>query len=76
MTYKGYTRKQGEAVDRYVKKAYDTLTLRGKKGFREDLQTHAALTGESVNAFIGRAIAETMERDKKRIAELMTKDRK
>ena len=70
-----YTKKSGEAVDRYVKKNYDTLSLRGKKGFREELQSHAALTGESVNAFICRAIRETMERDKKRIAELMKQSR-
>ena len=29
----------------------------------ERVQTHAAAQGESTNAFIGRAITETMERD-------------
>lgn len=73
--YKGYTRKQGEAVDRYMKKTYDQILVRDKKGFKEEVQNHAALTGESVNAFICRAIAETMDRDKKRIAELMKQSR-
>ena len=76
MVYKGYNRQQGKAVDKYVKKTYDTITVRGKKGFRENLQNHTALTGESVNAFICRAIEEAMERDRARIAELMRNDRK
>ena len=35
-----------------------------QKGRREVIQAHAAAQGESVNAFINRAIMEAMERDK------------
>lgn len=69
--YKGYTRKQGEAVDRYMKANYDQVLVRDKKGFKEEVQNHAALTGESTNAFILRAIRETMERDKADITKMM-----
>ncbi|WP_243417011.1 hypothetical protein [Pseudoflavonifractor phocaeensis] len=35
------------------------------KGRKAEIQAHAEAHGESVNAFIGRAIAEAMERDKR-----------
>ena len=38
------------------------LTL--PKGQKDEIQAHAAAQGESVNAFINRAISEAMERDK------------
>lgn len=49
--------------DRYNAKAYDEIKVRVFKGQKEVIQSHAEMQGESVNAFIGRAIAETMERD-------------
>ena len=50
--------------DRYNAKAYDEIKLRVKKGQKEIIKTHAEKhDGGSVNAFIQRAIAETMERD-------------
>ena len=44
----------------------DTITIRMPKesGLKEAIQAHAEAGGESVNAFILRAITETMERDK------------
>ena len=51
--------------DRYNAKAYDEIKLRVKKGQKEKIKTHAErFDGGSVNAFIQRAIAETIERDK------------
>lgn len=43
----------------------DRLTIRTPKedGLKAAIQAHVALTGESVNAFIVRAITQTMERD-------------
>ena len=49
--------------DRYNDKAYDQIQFRVKKGQREVIQAHADSQGESMAAFITRAIRETMERD-------------
>lgn len=42
----------------------DRLSIALPKGSRESIKAHAQAQGESVNGFIGRAISETMERDK------------
>lgn len=47
----------------YIKEAYDRVNLTMPKGKKEIIQTHAAAQGESVNAFINRAIDHEMERD-------------
>lgn len=49
--------------DRYNAKAYDEMKVRVAKGNKEQIQAHAEAQGESLNAFINRAINETMERD-------------
>lgn len=49
--------------DRYNAKAYDEMKVRVTKGNKELIQDHAEAHGESLNAFINRAITETMERD-------------
>ena len=54
---------QQRAVHKYVKANYDRLDLTMPKGRKEDLKAHAQARGESVNAFINRAITETLERD-------------
>lgn len=41
----------------------DRLSLALPKGKKAEIQAHAQAHGESVNAFISRAIRETMERD-------------
>lgn len=51
------------AVNKYKKNNYDRIEITVPKGQRDIFQAHAAARGESTNAFIGRAIAETMERD-------------
>lgn len=55
---------QRRAVDRYVKKNYDSFQVRVPKGRKETIKAHAEAQGESVNAFVTRAISETMSRDK------------
>lgn len=57
---------QRRATEKWNNEKVDSLHLRVKKGLREALQAHAEQQGESVNAFINRAIAETMERDKQK----------
>ena len=44
-------------------KTYDRINLTVKKGQKEIIQAHAEARGESVNGFINRAIAQTMEQD-------------
>lgn len=43
----------------------DELKIRVPKGRKAEIQAHAEAMGESLNAFVGRAINETMERDKR-----------
>ncbi len=56
-----------EAVRRAVKKYNDEkverIPMRVPKGEKEIIQAHAASRGESVNAFLNRAVKETIERD-------------
>lgn len=55
---------QQRAVKKYMAANYDEIKIRISKGEKPIIQAHAAARGESVNGFIGRAIQETMERDK------------
>ena len=57
------TEAQRRANDKYLKEKVDDIRFRVPKGQREVIQNHAANQGESVNAFINRAVKETMERD-------------
>ena len=54
---------QQRATANYVKKSYDRIEVKVVKGKKDTIQTHAEAQGESLNAFINRAITETMERD-------------
>lgn len=49
----------------FIKDTYDRINLTVPKGEKEKIRLHAESKGEKVNAFIQRAIKETMERDKK-----------
>lgn len=54
---------QQRAVNKYMKENYDEIKVRTEKGKKDQIKTHAESHGESVNAFINRAIDETIERD-------------
>ena len=54
---------QQRAVNKYVKSNYDEVKLRMPKGKKDIIQAHAAQQGESVNAYINRAIDKAMQRD-------------
>jgi predicted HicB family RNase H-like nuclease len=56
-------RQQGH-VNKYINKAYDRINLTVPKGRKETIKAHADTMGESVNAFINRAINTTIEKDK------------
>ena len=54
---------QRRAVAKYNDTNYDQTQVRLPKGRKKEIKTHAASRGESTNAFINRAITETIERD-------------
>lgn len=62
--------RKAEWQNRYIAKTYDRINLTVLRGQKETIRTHAAARGESVNAFIARAIRETMERDQSAAAPL------
>ena len=57
-----------KANAKYEAKAYDKTLIRLPKGRLDEIRAHIEPAGESLNGFIGRAIAETMERDSGRTA--------
>ena len=52
------------AIRKYDAEKVDRVLFRVPKGKKELLQQHAAARGESLSAFINRAIDETIARDK------------
>ena len=54
---------QQRAVNKYMKSNYDRVNLVMPKGKKDVIHAHAAQQGESVNAYINRAIDEAMQRD-------------
>lgn len=58
------TTKAGQqAVNRYIAKAYDRVNLTIPKGEKDTIKAFAEAHGESVNAFILRAVKEAMARE-------------
>ena len=56
---------QTRASNKYIAKTYDRINLTVAKGCKDIIKEHAAaFDNGSVNAFINRAITETMERDR------------
>lgn len=55
-------KRQLEYAKKYLKK-FDEIKIRVPEGEKDKIRDHAAERGESVNAFIIRAINEAMERD-------------
>ena len=58
---KGYEQRK-DAIKKYLDKL-DEIKIRLQKGEKDKIRAHAESRGESVNAFITRAIAETIKRD-------------
>lgn len=54
---------QQKAENKYMKSNYDRVNLVMPKGKKDVIQAHVAQQGESVNAYINRAIDEAMQRD-------------
>lgn len=55
---------QAAYIREYNREHYDRLHVFLARGEKEKVKEHAATTGETMNAFIKRAILETMDRDK------------
>lgn len=53
---------QRRATNKYLEK-FDEMRVRVPAGQKEITKAHAEAQGESLNAFINRAISETMARD-------------
>lgn len=52
-----------KAKDKYLREKVDTILVRVPKGKKSIIQDFAAAHGESVNAFINRAVDEAMAQD-------------
>lgn len=52
------------ATAKYHATHMECIAVRYQKGVKDMIQDHAALTGESMAAFILRAVKETMQRDR------------
>lgn len=61
--YTGYTEARRAANARYEAETVERVSLVLPKGKKAIIKAHAENKGESMNAFINRAIDETMERD-------------
>lgn len=61
----GTTTSQRNARDKWLNEKVEEIKFRVPKGEKAGIQAHAKSQCESTNAFIYRAIRETMERDKK-----------
>ena len=55
--------KKSEYRNAWIAEKLDRVNLTMPKGRKDTVKAHAEARGESLNAFINRAINETMERD-------------
>lgn len=55
--------KNSEYRNKWISEKLDRVNLTMPKGQKDVAKAHAEAQGESLNAFINRAINETMERD-------------
>lgn len=58
------SKNQQKSVNKYIQKNYDRINLTLPRGKKAELQEYAQANGESVNAFIARAIEKTLMEEK------------
>ena len=56
---------QRRATNKWLKEKVEEIKFRVPKGKKELIQEHAARNGESVNAFLNRAVDEAIKRNNK-----------
>ena len=57
---------KSEYKNNWQKEKLDRVNLTMPKGRKDEIKAHADAQGESVTAFINRAISEAMDRDKEK----------
>ena len=62
-TYRGQTDARRKASAKYLKESVEDVRIRVPKGQKAVIKNHAEQQGDSMNAFVIRAIDETMQRD-------------
>ncbi len=62
-TYTGQTDARRKASAKYLREVVEDIRIRVPKGEKAKVQSHAERQGESMNAFVVRAITSTMTRD-------------
>lgn len=58
-----YTAAQKKAAEKYLRDSVEDIKIRVPKGQKAIIKAHAEQHSESMNAFIVRAVTETMNRD-------------
>ena len=58
-----YTEAQAKAANKYLHEKVEDIRIRVPKGQKDIIKAHADAQGESLNAFVVRAINEAMQRD-------------
>ena len=61
--YNGYTEARKRANEKYLSDTVESFNIRVPKGQKAVIKAHADKQNESMNAFVVRAIKETMQRD-------------
>lgn len=62
-TYTGQTEARRKASAKYLKESVEDIRIRVPKGQKAIIKEHAESQGESMNAFVIRAIDEAIQRD-------------
>ena len=57
------TEAENRAIQKYEREKVDRVVFRVEKGKKERIQAHAMSQGESLSAFLNRAVDEAMARD-------------
>lgn len=60
------TEAENRAIQKYEREKVERIVFRVAKGKKEQMQNHATRQGESLSAFLNRAVKETIERDKQK----------
>lgn len=59
----GVSKAHQAAVNRYMARHYDRITMTVPKGEKEKIKAHAEANGESVNGYLYRLVREDMEKN-------------